>query len=132
MRKKRKNLKLGSDKSHTDEMLRSLTIALVNNESIATTKPRSRAVKAMTEKLISIAKKDQNLAHKKIFSLIRNKKATKKIIDDLAGRFKDVTGGFVSIYKSDVRRSDSAVMYRTILSDYEYSNKKSTSSKNKK
>lgn len=64
--------KLGRDTEHRKALFRNLAIALFTHEQITTTIPKAKAVKAFVEKLITIAKKGDLTARRRIIKAIGN------------------------------------------------------------
>ncbi len=80
--------KLGRASDHRKAMLRAMVTFLLENGKIETTVTRAKEVRAMTEKMITIAKKD----------------------DLIAPKYADVNGGYTRITKTGPRRGDAAEM----------------------
>ena len=103
--------KLGRTSSHRKAMLRGMVTYLLENGRIETTVTRAKEVRAMAEKMITIAKKDDGLASKrKIYSYITKEDVAKKLFDEIAPKYKDVNGGYTRIIKTGPRRGDAAEM----------------------
>lgn len=132
MKKKRNTIKIGTDKSHSKAMLRNLASSLIFHEAIETTKPRSRAVKAFVERLMTHAKKDNIGSKRLVFDRLRNRKSTKKLIEVLAPRFADRNSGYISVVKSLSSKGDNTPLYRVMFVDYEPKKKKSKRTKSSK
>ena len=103
--------KLGVDNKHRRSMLANLTISLINNEKITTTEARAKELRRTIEKMITYGKKGSLVSRRKAAAFLMNdKKATKKIFEELAPRYKDRNGGYTRILKLDERRGDGALM----------------------
>lgn len=132
MNKQKHNVKLGVNAAHTRAMLKSLTIALIEKESIVTTKPRTRAVRSFVERLITIAKRGDLASSRLIFDRLRDKSATDKLMNKIAKRLDDRNSGYVSIYKTMSAAGNNAEMFRISFIDYTVKEKKSKRTKKAK
>lgn len=102
MRKTRKKIEV---KKHT---LRNLTSSLILYEKIKTTEARARSVKPVVERLITKSKKDSLANRRIIFAYLSQKEAAKKVVEELAKRYKNRPGGYTRITKLGQRKGDSA------------------------
>lgn len=98
-------------------LLRNLTSALIINGKILTTKAKAKEVQKYTERLITVAKKydPQNTSSAEsinsaryVFSFLQNKTATKKLLNEIAPKYKNLNGGYTRILKYSARAGDSA------------------------
>ena len=85
--------KLGRATSHRTAMLRGLVTFLLENGKIETTVTRAKEVRALTEKMITIAKEDS----------LHNKRLVMAFVTDR-------NGGYTRITKLGPRRGDAAEM----------------------
>ena len=114
--RKHKHL-LGVKSAHRLSLLANLCCALIENGRIRTTLAKAKALRPFAEKIITLAKK-AHLADDKAkkvhyrrlaIARIRNKKAAKKLFDELAEQFVNRSGGYTRIYKLAMpRRGDAA------------------------
>lgn len=103
--------KLGRPSSHRQAMLRGMVTYLLENGRIETTVARAKEVRAMTEKMITIAKKDDSLASKrKVFAYVTKEDVANKLFTEIGPKYKDVNGGYTRIIKTGPRRGDGAEM----------------------
>jgi large subunit ribosomal protein L17 len=106
-RVKKKTLKRDGD--HRKALLKNLSTSLVLNESIVTTVSKAKYLRPYVEKLITKAKKSNDFNTVKYMkSVLYKDEAVKKIIDDLAPRFKSRNGGYTRIIKIGNRSGDNA------------------------
>lgn len=110
MRHRKKVVKLHRKKSHKEALLRNLSTALILNSKIKTTLAKAKALKPVIEKLISKAKKQDLATKRAIYGYLYKKEAVKKLINEIAPKFKDRTGGYVRIIKLGIRKGDGASM----------------------
>ena len=102
--------KLGRTTSHRISMLRGMVTFLLENGRIETTVTRAKEVRALTEKMITMAK-DNSLANKRnAMAFITKEDVVKKLFDEIAPKYADRKGGYTRIIKSGPRRGDAAEM----------------------
>ena len=102
--------KLGRPTAHRNAMLRGMVTYLLENGKIETTLTRAKEVGALTEKMITIGKKNTLAAHRQARAFITKEDVVKKLFDKIAPEFADKNGGYVQIYKLGPRRGDGAEM----------------------
>ena len=110
MRHKHGYRKLGRKSAHRKALLKNLAIAIIVNEKIETTLPKAKELRGYFEKLITRARKNDSNAHRVIFSYLQDKESTKKLLNDIAPKYQDRTGGYTRIIKTRTRRGDAASM----------------------
>lgn len=79
--------------------IKGLAHNLIMKEKIHTTIARAKEIRPVTERLISLAKK-QNLASLRLLIARVNKPAAQKLYYDIAPRYKERQGGYLRIIKS--------------------------------
>ena len=99
--------KLGRTTDHRISMLRGMVTYLFENGRIETTVTRAKEVRAMAEKMITIAKDNSK---RKVMAYITKEDVAKKLFEDIAPKYKDVNGGYTRIIKTGPRRGDAAEM----------------------
>ena len=102
--------KLGRTTDHRKAMLRAMVTYLLENGKIETTLARAKEVRNMTEKMITLGKRDDLHAKRQVFSFITKENVAKKVIDELGPKYTDRDGGYTRIVKTGVRRGDAAEM----------------------
>ena len=102
--------KLGRPTAHRNAMLRGMVTYLLENGKIETTLTRAKEVGALTEKMITIGKKNTLAARRQALAFITKEEVVKKLFDKIAPEFADKNGGYVQIYKLGPRRGDGAEM----------------------
>ncbi len=110
MRHKHGYRKLGRTSSHRKALLKNLSIALVKSEKMETTLPKAKEIQSFFEKLITKARVGDSNAHRAIFAVLQDKETTNKLVEEIAPRYKDRTGGYTRIIKTRMRRGDAAEM----------------------
>ncbi len=91
-------------------LFRSLSLGLILNEKITTTEAKAKAVRPICERLISRARKNNLANYRRIDSFLRNREATKKILEQIGPRYKNRPGGYCRIIKIGPRKGDGAKM----------------------
>jgi large subunit ribosomal protein L17 len=102
--------KLGRASDHRDAMLRNLVTSLLENGKMTTTVTRAKEVRAMAEKMITLAKVDSLHNKRQALAYITKEDVVKKLFDEIAPKYKDVNGGYCRIIKTEARRGDAAEM----------------------
>ncbi len=110
MRHKHGYRKLGRTSSHRKALLKNLSIALIKSEKMETTLPKAKEIQSFFEKLITKARVGDSNAHRAIFAVLQDKETTNKLVEEIAPRYKDRTGGYTRIIKTRMRRGDAAEM----------------------
>lgn len=107
--------KLNRDIKHRKALFKNLINALVLHEEIKTTESKAKAIKGLTDKLISRGKKGTLHARRTIAGFLQNKKAVNKIVDELGPRFKSRVSGFTRTVRLGKRRGDNAMIVKMEL-----------------
>ena len=102
--------KLGRTSDHRKAMLRGLVTYLLENGRIETTVFRAQEVRAMAEKMITIAKDDSLQSKRKVMAYVTKREVVKKLFEEIAPNYKDVNGGYCRVIKTGPRRGDAAEM----------------------
>ena len=102
--------KLGRASDHRDAMLRNMVTSLLENGKMTTTVTRAKEVRAMAEKMITLAKVDSLHNKRQALADITQEDVVKKLFDEIAPKYKEVNGGYCRIIKTEARRGDAAEM----------------------
>ena len=102
--------KLGRTSDHRKAMLRAMVTFLMENGKIETTVTRAKEVRSMAEKMITVAKKGDLHSKRQVYSYITKETVAKKVIDELAPKYKETNGGYTRIVRIGPRRGDAAEM----------------------
>ncbi len=102
--------KLGRASDHRDAMLRNMVTSLLENGKMTTTVTRAKEVRAMAEKMITLAKVDSLHNKRQALAYITKDEVVKKLFNEIAPKYKDVNGGYCRIIKTEARRGDAAEM----------------------
>lgn len=112
MRHRVAHRKLGRTTPHRIALLRNLATALFERERIRTTLMKAKELRPYAEKLITLAKREENRLHarRQISRDIKNPVVLKKLFDDLGARFAARPGGYTRILRLGPRQGDGAEM----------------------
>ena len=115
MRKRKRGRKLSRKRDQRKALLKALASALLLNEKIKTTEAKAKEVSSLVEKFITQAKKG-DLASRKLLAKylgggrVASKKIVKKLMEEIAPRYKERKGGYTRIIKLGPRKSNGAKM----------------------
>jgi large subunit ribosomal protein L17 len=110
MRHQKKTVRLGRTSEHRKALLANQVCSLIEHQRIKTTLAKAKAVRPLAEKMITLGKKGSVHARRTAFAVLRQKKAVKKLFDEIAPRSTTRNGGYTRIVKLGQRKSDSASM----------------------
>ena len=102
--------KLGRPTDHRKAMLRGMVTFLLENGQIETTVTRAKEVRAVAEKMITIAKSDDLHSKRQVMAYVTKESVAKKLFDEIAPKYADRKGGYTQIVKIGPRRGDAAEM----------------------
>ena len=102
--------KLGRTSDHRKAMLRAMVTYLMENGKIETTVTRAKEVRSVAEKMITTAKRSDLHAKRQIFSYITKETVAKKVMDEIAPKYRETNGGYCRIIRTGPRRGDAAEM----------------------
>ena len=109
MRKRKKGRKLNRQRDQRRLLFKSLIRSFVLHEKIKTTEAKAKEISSLSEKIITKAKKG-DLASRRLLSGFFCPKSLKKMMDEIAPRYKERKGGYTRIIRLGPRRSDGAKM----------------------
>ena len=122
--------KFGRNTSHRNAMLKNLANNLIRHEQMITTIEKAKEARRVTEKLITLAKKDTLNSRRLAFARTRDKEVVAKLFDELVGRYKSRNGGYTRIVKiSETRWGDAAKMAMIEMVDHPELDKKKKKAK---
>ena len=111
--------KFGRNTSHRVAMLKNLANNLIKQEQIVTTIEKAKETRRVTERLITLAKKNTLNARRLAFDRTRDDEVVTKLFSDLINRYKARSGGYTRIVKVSERRwGDAAKMAMIELVDH--------------
>lgn len=119
MRHKIKGYRLNRSGGHRTAMQRTMIRQLFEHERIKTTLPKAKFIQPHAERLITLARNNQDVeeivavnARRKASALLGNgsRQIVQKLFDDIGPRYASRNGGYTRILKLGPRRSDGAEM----------------------
>ena len=118
--------KLGRITPHRTALLRNLATALFDKERIRTTLMKAKELRPYAEKLITLAKREENILHARrlVARDIQSAPVVKKLFDTLGARFATRPGGYTRILRLGTRKGDGAEMAIVELLGSEFQPKK--------
>ena len=102
--------KLGRTTDHRKAMLRAMVTFLLENGQIETTVTRAKEVRAVAEKMITIAKTNDLHSKRQVMAYVTKESVAKKLFDEIAPNYADRQGGYTRIIRTGPRRGDAAEM----------------------
>jgi large subunit ribosomal protein L17 len=124
MRHRKSVTKLGRTASHRKATLSNLSAALFERKHIKTTEAKAKAARKVSEKLITLAKKDTVHARRIALKKLRHKKVVQILFNEVAPEFSDRNGGYTRVIKLGQRPGDGARMAVLELVGFEMASKK--------
>jgi large subunit ribosomal protein L17 len=114
--------KLGRVTPHRIAMLRNMATALFERERIRTTLPKAKELRPFAEKLITLAKREDDRLHarRQAARHIQDPAVVQKLFDTIGARFAGRPGGYTRILRLGPRHGDGAEMAYLELVGYEY------------
>lgn len=85
-------------------LLRALTTALLREGRITTTKARAKAIRATTEKMITLAKEGSLAARRQALAYVYDKELVRSLFEQAPERYRDRAGGYTRILRTVRRR----------------------------
>lgn len=107
MRKRKKGRKLSRKRDQRKALLKTLAVSLISKEKIKTTEAKAKELAGFIEKKISRAKVD-SLYSRRFLAKFFPKEIVKKLIEEIAPRYKERKGGYTRIIKFGPRKSNGA------------------------
>ena len=102
--------KLGRTTDIRMSMLRGLVTYLLENGRLETTVYRAKEVRSLTDKMITLGKKNTLASRRQALAFINEEDVVKKLFDEIAPKYADRNGGYTRIHQLGPRRGDAAEM----------------------
>ena len=102
--------KLGRTTAHRNAMLRGQVTYLLENGSLTTTVTRAKELRSVTEKMITLGKKNTLASRRQALAFINEEDVVKKLFDEIAPKYAERNGGYTRINQLGPRRGDAAEM----------------------
>ena len=91
-------------------MFRIMVTDLLRHGQIKTTIAKAKAIRPLTEKMVSLGKGGTLHDRRQAAAFITDKSVLKTVFDDIAPRFQERNGGYTRITRLGVRSGDAAEM----------------------
>lgn len=102
-------------KGPREALLRNLATSIVLYETVKTTKARAKFVRPIVEKAITIGKKGDLTSRRSLYKIFSFENAVKKVVEDIAPKYKEREGGYTRVTNLGPRHGDGAEMVRIEL-----------------
>lgn len=107
----RKNKKiLDRKRDQRRSLSKNLVLSLVKAEKIKTTLAKAKFLRPQIEKLVTLAKKNNLIARRRLIAVLQDEKIAKKMLEEIAPRYQERKGGYTRIVKAGTRINDGAEM----------------------
>lgn len=110
-----KGKKLNMDMVARKALVLSLSKSLIEYGAAETTIARAKYIRPKFERLITIARKRDLSARRKLMQKLRDKKVVSRLLDDVAPLFDKRNGGYTRIVRTSVRKGDNAQLAKVSL-----------------
>lgn len=108
MRHRKKSEKFSRSRAQRKALVKSLLRAILINERITTTTSRAKYLRGEVDRAITLAKKGTLSAKRLAFQRIGDHKLVKRLFNEIAPRFKDISGGYTRVLRLLPRKGDGA------------------------
>lgn len=102
--------KLGRPTDIRMSMLRGLVTYLLENGRLETTVYRAKELRSLTDKMITLGKKNTLAAKRQALAFITKEEVVVKLFNEIAPSYADRNGGYTRVLKIGPRRGDGAEM----------------------
>ena len=104
------NRKLGKRTDQRKAMLRAMVTYLQENGQIKTTLARAKEVAPLTEKMITLSKKNDLAAYRQALAFITKEDVAHKLFTEMNQKYMSRDGGYTRIVRMGPRKGDAAEM----------------------
>jgi large subunit ribosomal protein L17 len=105
-----KGPRLGGSPAHEQLMLANLATSLFKHGRITTTEAKAKRLRPLAERLVTIAKRDDLAARRRVRRVVREKDTFVSLFEEIAPRYANRNGGYTRIVKTGPRKGDAAPM----------------------
>lgn len=109
--------KLGRQRDQRRALMRSLAVALIEQESIETTLPKAKALVPFVERMITKAKDGSLHKRRQVISTLGSAEMTHRLFDEIAPKLGGRTSGHLRLERTRLRRGDNTQMARVSFVD---------------
>lgn len=124
MRHRKSGRKLNRTAAHRKATLTNLSAALFERKHIKTTEAKAKETRRVSERLITLAKKQTLHARRLALRRLRHRRIVKILFDEIVPQYMDRPGGYTRVVKLGQRGGDGARMAILELVGYEMAKKK--------
>ena len=110
MRHRKARFKLGMDTSHRQAVLRNMVTSLLEYQRITTTDAKAKAIRSLSDKMITLGKRGDLHARRQALQVVRSKRVVGILFDEIAPLFANREGGYTRVIKQGFRGGDAANM----------------------
>ncbi len=115
MRHRQKGRALSRTKAHRRAMLSNMASSLFEHEKVVTTEAKAKELRPYAEKIITLARRGDLHARRRVERRIKDRKITGRLFSELGPRYADRPGGYTRIVKLGHREGDGAEVARIEL-----------------
>ncbi len=101
---------LSRKEGHRKALFNNLAISLIKHNRITTTHKKAKIASQFTDKLITIAKKNDLAARRKLFTYLKSRDLVKYLVEEVAPRFEKREGGYTRVIRYKNRVGDNAML----------------------
>jgi large subunit ribosomal protein L17 len=102
---------------HRMAMFKNLVTSLFRHERVLTTAPKAKAIKALADEMVTLAKRESLHARRQVLTMGTDTVVVGRLFDTIAARFADRNGGYTRIIHVGPRPGDAAPMVYLELVD---------------
>lgn len=118
MRHQKRGRKLGRTASHRKAMLSNMAASVLIHKQIKTTEAKAKEARKLVERLITYGKKGTTHARRLAFAILRDKKATTILFEEIAPVYENRNGGYTRLIKLGYRPNDTSKVVLLQLVDF--------------
>ena len=108
MRHRRNKKSTSKRRSVDNSIIKNQAVSLILHEKIKTTIARAKNLRGAVERLITVSKGQNLQARRKLISYLPKMGAVRKLMEELAPRYKERMGGYTRIRRIGARKGDGA------------------------
>jgi large subunit ribosomal protein L17 len=106
MRHRKKKITLGRERGPRLALMRGLAESLILHGTITTTEAKAKALRGIVEPLVTTAKAGTLVAERRVRRTLYTDQAVRKLMREIAPKYKERPGGYTRVTKLGVRASD--------------------------
>lgn len=115
MRHRKKGTILDRKQGPRTALIKGLVTSILLYEKVRTTRAKAKAAQPLVEKMITVGKAGTLHARRELLKFFPIAHPVKKIMEELAPRYKDRTGGYTRMTRLGERQGDGAEMVQIEL-----------------